>query len=134
MGKLAILGRVLDKPGSLSEEERSQIRMHPQIGWRVASIAEPFCELAEIIRHHHERPDGAGYPDGLGGRQLPRLCRILAVADAFDAMTGGPSGSERSYRPSMGQSEALGELMRHIGTQFDAEVVRALAEVIDDAR
>ncbi|MCX7799841.1 MAG: HD domain-containing protein [Fimbriimonadales bacterium] len=134
IGKVALLRRVLDKPGSLTEEERGEIRLHPRIGSRVAALAPPFREVAEIILHHHERPDGRGYPDGICGAELSQLCRILTVADAFDAMTGGPAGSERCYRSSVSRDEALGELHRHSDTQFDARVVRALTEVLDAGR
>lgn len=134
IGKLALPRSVLDKPGRLTDKERDEICRHPKIGSRIAVLASPFREVAEIILHHHERPDGKGYPDGLSGNNISLPCRILAVADAFDAMTGGQVGSERCYRPAMTQDEALGELMRHAGSQFDVRVVRTLSEVLDGGR
>ena len=132
LGKLALARRVLDKPGGLTQEERAEVRQHPLLGAKVAEAAEPFRSVARWVRHHHERPDGSGYPDGLKGEKIPVLCRVLAVADAFDAMTGGSGGSERSYRAAMGREEALGELRRHTGAQFDERVVNALMEALDD--
>lgn len=132
LGKLALTRRVLDKPGGLTEAEREEVRRHPLVGAKVAEASEPFRGVARWVRHHHERPDGRGYPDGLRGGEIPLLCRVLAVADAFDAMTGGCGGSERSYRSAMSRDEALGELRRHSGTQFDERVVNALMEVLDE--
>ncbi|MFN3683393.1 MAG: HD-GYP domain-containing protein [Fimbriimonadaceae bacterium] len=132
LGKLALTRRVLDKPGGLSEAERDEVRRHPLIGAAVAGAAEPFRGVARWVRHHHERPDGAGYPEGLRGEEIPLVCRVLAVADAFDAMTGGSGGSERSYRAAMSPEAALGELRRNSGSQFDERVVSALAEVFDE--
>ncbi|MEJ5169710.1 MAG: HD-GYP domain-containing protein [Fimbriimonadales bacterium] len=132
LGKLALTRRVLDKPSVLSEAEFREIRQHPVVGSRVAEAAHPFRSVAAVVRHHHERLDGNGYPEGLRGDQVPLACRILAVADAFDAMTGGSGGSERSYRSALGREEALGELRRNAGSQFDERVVKALVEVLDE--
>jgi diguanylate cyclase (GGDEF)-like protein len=122
LGKLAIPEEVLRKPGSLSEAERLMLERHPQIGFRMLESlgVEP---VAEWVLHHHERWDGAGYPNRLSGNQIPLGARIIFVADAYDAMT-----SDRAYRQAMPQREALAELERCSGTQFDPAVVKALAD------
>ncbi|HEY3462242.1 MAG TPA: diguanylate cyclase [Gaiellaceae bacterium] len=122
LGKLAIPEEVLRKPDTLSEAERLMLERHPQIGFRMLESlgVQP---VAEWVLHHHERWDGAGYPNRLAGDQIPLGARIIFVADAYDAMT-----SDRAYRQAMAQSDALAELERCSGTQFDPAVVRALAE------
>jgi diguanylate cyclase (GGDEF)-like protein len=122
LGKLAIPEEVLRKPDSLSEAERVILERHPQIGFRMLESlgVEP---VAEWVLHHHERWDGAGYPNRLAGDQIPLGARIIFVADAFDAMT-----SEREYSRAMPPQDALAELERCSGTQFDPAVVKALSE------
>jgi putative nucleotidyltransferase with HDIG domain len=122
LGKLAIPEDVLRKPDDLSEAERLILERHPQIGFRMLESlgVQP---VAEWVLHHHERWDGAGYPDRLAGDKIPLGARIIFVADAYDAMT-----SERAYSQAMPRREALAELERCAGTQFDPAVVRALAE------
>jgi diguanylate cyclase (GGDEF)-like protein len=122
LGKLAIPEEVLRKPSSLSEAERLILERHPQIGFRMLESlgVQP---VAEWVLHHHERWDGAGYPNRLAGDQIPLGARIIFVADAYDAMT-----SERGYRDTRTQRDALAELERCAGTQFDPTVVKALAE------
>ncbi|MFL5960709.1 MAG: HD domain-containing phosphohydrolase [Gaiellaceae bacterium] len=122
LGKLAIPEEVLRKPGTLSAAERLMLERHPQVGFRMLESlgAEP---VAEWVLHHHERWDGAGYPNRLAGDQIPLGARIIFVADAFDAMT-----SERPYGGTLTQEDALAELDRCAGTQFDPAVVKALAE------
>jgi len=122
LGKLAIPEEVLRKPSSLSEAERLILERHPQIGFRMLESlgVQP---VAEWVLHHHERWDGAGYPNRLAGDQIPLGARIIFVADAYDAMT-----SERGYRDTLTQRDALAELERCAGTQFDPTVVKALAE------
>jgi diguanylate cyclase (GGDEF)-like protein len=122
LGKLAIPEEILRKPGPLSEAERLVLERHPQIGYRMLESlgVDP---LAEWVLHHHERWDGAGYPDGLSGEQIPLGARIIFVADAYDAMT-----SDRVYRARLTDEEAVAELERCAGTQFDPAVVAALAE------
>ena len=121
LGKLAIPEEVLRKPDSLSEAERLMLERHPQIGFRMLETlgVQP---VAEWVLHHHERWDGAGYPNRLAGDQIPLGARIIFVADAYDAMT-----SDRAYRQGIPQREALAELARCAGTQFDPAVVKALA-------
>jgi diguanylate cyclase (GGDEF)-like protein len=122
LGKLAIPEDVLRKPDELSEVERLMLERHPQIGYRMLESlgVQP---VAEWVLHHHERWDGAGYPHRLAGEQIPLGARIIFVADAYDAMT-----SERAYQPAMPQRDALAELERCAGTQFDPAVVKALAD------
>ena len=122
LGKLAIPEELLRKPEELSEAERLILERHPQIGYRMLESlgVQP---VAEWVLHHHERWDGAGYPARLAGDQIPLGARIIFVADAYDAMT-----SDRAYSQAMSQREALAELERCAGTQFDPAVVRALAE------
>jgi diguanylate cyclase (GGDEF)-like protein len=122
LGKLAIPEELLRKPEELNEAERLILERHPQIGYRMLESlgVQP---VAEWVLHHHERWDGAGYPNRLAGDQIPLGARIIFVADAYDAMT-----SDRAYSQAMSQREALAELERCAGTQFDPAVVRALAE------
>ena len=119
IGKLAIPESILAKPGSLDQQEWAQVRCHPATGARMLE-ADGFDEIAGWIRAHHERPDGLGYPDGLRGEEIPIQARILAVADAYDAML-----SDRPYSPAMDPAEAREELRRGAGAQFDAVVVAA---------
>ena len=122
LGKLAIPEEVLRKPEALSDAERLMLERHPQIGYRMLESlgVQP---VAEWVLHHHERWDGAGYPNRLAGDKIPLGARIIFVADAFDAMT-----SDRAYRQAMPQRDALAELERCAGSQFDPTVVRALAD------
>ena len=118
VGKIGISDATLMKPDSLSETEWIEMRKHPDIGSHILSNIEELSDLSLIIRHHHERVDGTGYPDGLSGEQIPLLSRILAIADAFDAMT-----SDRPYRRAMTEDQALSQLEEGAGTQFDSELV-----------
>lgn len=120
IGKIAIPDAVLLKPGSLTSLEYDLIKQHVEVGYDALSRIEMYRELAEIMRHHHERHDGRGYPAGLKGEAIPRLSRIMAVADAFDAMT-----TNRIYKPRMTVAEALAELHGLAGSEFDPEIVAA---------
>jgi putative nucleotidyltransferase with HDIG domain len=127
IGKLVIDLSCIQKPGKLSEEEWVLIRKHPTVG---ANIIQPlgFMEREQfIIRHHHERIDGKGYPDGLTGDQLDDLTKILIVVDSYDAMT-----SKRNYRKNMNLQEAVKELYKGIGTQFDPNIVEYFSRSIID--
>lgn len=129
IGKLVIDLSCIRKPGSLTTEEWALIKKHPEIG---ASIIEPLTFMdreQEIIRHHHERLDGTGYPDGIGGNELDMLTRIITIVDSYDAMT-----SRRNYRKNLTSPEAVGELRRCAGTQFDPELVEIFAGVVLSAR
>jgi len=127
IGKLVIDLSCIQKPGKLNDEEWTLIRKHPVVG---ANIIKPlgFMEREQfIIRHHHERMDGKGYPDGLKSNELDLLTRILIVVDSYDAMT-----SRRNYRRNMDMEEAVAELHRCAGTQFDEACVQAFSEAIVD--
>ena len=120
LGKVGVRDDILDKPGPLTPLELASMRQHPILGARILESLDFLKEEAEIARHHHERMDGSGYPDGLSGDAIPLAARIIAVADAFDAMR-----SARSYRPALPFAHALAELRRGAGVQFDREVVAA---------
>jgi len=125
IGKTAIPAGILDKAGALDEKEWEYIRAHSVIGARIVSAAPALANTAELIHSSHERIDGSGYPDGLTGSDIPLGARIIAVCDAFDAMT-----SDRSYRQALGVEAALEELRRNAGTQFDGVVVEAFCNQI----
>src|SRR5207302_11126632 len=122
LGKLAIPEEILRKPGELTDSERLVLERHPQTGFRMLDSlgVDP---VADILLHHHERWDGAGYPDGQRGDAIPLGARIIFVADAYDAMT-----SDRVYRQKRSPEEAIAELQRCAGTQFDPEIVTAFVE------
>jgi diguanylate cyclase (GGDEF)-like protein/putative nucleotidyltransferase with HDIG domain len=122
LGKLAIPEELLRKPGPLTEPERMILERHPQIGFRMLESLG-VDTVADWVLHHHERWDGSGYPDGLPGDQIPLGARIIFVADAYDAMT-----SECVYRRRVSPQEAVAELERCAGTQFDPAIVSAFAE------
>jgi len=123
IGKIGIADRILNKPASLTPEEYELIKRHPIIGESIVSELGLNAEQRAIIRHHHERWDGKGYPDGLAGEEVPLLARIVAVADAFDSMT-----SLRAYRAGMRDAEAIEELRSNLGRQFDPRVVAAFLQ------
>ena len=126
IGKLGISAALLQKPGALEEAEWQEIRRHPEIGARILEHVN-LGDIAAWVRAHHERFDGRGYPDGLIGAAIPLEARVLAVADAYEAMT-----SDRPYRARLGGEAAEAELRRAAGTQFDAEVVAALLDALAD--
>ncbi len=129
IGKIGVPVSVLRKPGLLDEDESAFIEEHPIVG---AGIVEKVGDLScavLAVRHHHERYDGRGYPDGLAGREIPLAARVVFVADAFDSMV-----RRRPYRGALTPVQALEEILRHAGTQFDPEVARALARVISGPR
>jgi putative nucleotidyltransferase with HDIG domain len=115
---------ILQKPGSLTREEQRTLRAHPAAGAQIVAKVRALRRAATIVRHHHERPDGLGYPTGLRTPEIPRGARILNVADAFDAMT-----SDRPYRRALTLDQAIAELERGAGHQFDAEVVGRLLDL-----
>jgi diguanylate cyclase (GGDEF)-like protein/putative nucleotidyltransferase with HDIG domain len=125
VGKIGIPDSVLRKPGWLSEEDWREMRRHPEIGARILRGAN-LDDIGEWVLAHHERPDGKGYPHGLSGGDIPLEARILAVADAYEAMT-----SDRVYRPALSADAARAELLRCAGTQFDGRVVDAFLTVLD---
>lgn len=123
IGKIGIADSILNKAGSLTEDEFELIKKHPVIGETIVSELGLSPEERAIIRHHHERWDGGGYPDGLSSHEIPLLARIIMVADSFDAMT-----SKRAYRNAMSGEEALKELVANRSKQFDAGVVDAFVD------
>lgn len=128
IGKIGTREAVLHKPGSLTADEFRQITEHPALGERMLSpLAREQPTILRIVRSHHERLDGTGFPDGLRGGDIPFEARIVAVADSFDAMT-----TRRPYRNPLRPSEALAELRRVAGTQLDADVVEAFAKAFPD--
>ncbi len=118
VGKIAIDENILNKTGRLTYEEYEEMKRHPEIGYRILSSVNDMAELADYVLAHHERWDGAGYPKGLMGTEIPYLARIIAVVDAYDAMT-----SDRSYRMAMSDDYAVKELQENAGKQFDPEIV-----------
>ena len=120
IGKLELDRAILDKPGALDPEELEEIRAHPELGARMLRGIRSLRASLDCVLHHHERWDGDGYPYGLGGEQIPLEARILAVADAYDAMV-----STRPYRGARTHEEALAEVERCAGTQFDPQLARA---------
>lgn len=124
IGKIGVTGGILAKRGALKADERLRIQRHPSIGIQIlAPLLEDQTAL-DIVRHHHERWDGAGYPDGLEGEEIPLAARIVAVADAFDAMT-----TARPYRAARTREQAVAEIEREAGRQFDPAVAQHAAAV-----
>lgn len=121
VGKITVPEHILRKPGPLNEDEWQQMRKHAAAGGEIVASIDGLERIVPWVRHSHERVDGRGYPDGLAGEEIPEAARILLVADAFDAMI-----SDRAYRRGMPAAEALAELERHAGSQFDARCVAAL--------
>ena len=124
VGKLGVSDEVLAKPGRLDDDELEQIREHPKLGARILLRVAAFRAAIPYVLYHHERWDGNGYPTGRAGEQIPLEARVLAVADAFDAMT-----SDRPYRRPLDHQAAVAEVARCSGTQFDPEVVRIFLEL-----
>lgn len=120
IGKIAVADSVLNKDGALTESEFNQIKVHPEESARILAPLEDLKNSVEVIKHHHERVDGKGYPSGIASNQIPERARIIAVADAFDAMT-----SHRPYRRAMAIVDAIEELKKNKGVQFDEMVVAA---------
>jgi HD-GYP domain-containing protein (c-di-GMP phosphodiesterase class II) len=118
VGNIGVSDGVLNKPVSLLEPERELVRAHVQIGHDLLKQVALLDGVAEVVRHHHERYDGTGYPDGLAGEDIPIAARIIAVVDAYGAML-----APRSYRPALTPERACLELRRCAGTQFDPRVV-----------
>jgi diguanylate cyclase (GGDEF)-like protein/putative nucleotidyltransferase with HDIG domain len=128
VGKIGISDRVLNKPGPLNDHEWTEMRTHPEIAARLLSRPE-FSDLRGWILAHHERPDGRGYPKGLKGEEIPLEARVLAISDAYEAMT-----ADRVYRPALGEHAARAELLGGAGEQFDGEVVHAFLRALQRAQ
>jgi HD-GYP domain-containing protein (c-di-GMP phosphodiesterase class II) len=127
LGKIDLIYRdILGKPGALSTEERKTLVKHPGVGADIVTKVRSLKKASEMVRSHHERPDGKGYPFGLTDQDVPLGARILNVSDAFDAMT-----SDRPYRPAMTIEEAVEEVVRCSGTQFDKRIVDCLVRLYE---
>ena len=128
IGKIGLPPGLLEKPGALTLAERREMETHSEIGERILAKVEDYADIATIVRHHHERWDGQGYPDGLRGEQIPLLSRIIAVADAYNAMT-----SDRPYRDAMPSRVARMRLAQGVESQFDTTVVAAFEAILAGA-
>ncbi len=127
IGKIGISEQIINKPARLSPRERRVIQQHPVIGERIVNSIRSFQPGLYLIRNHHENFDGAGYPDGLRGDEIPLAARVLRIADTWDAMT-----TRRPYRDPLGSEVAAEELRAHAGTHFDADLVGEFCELRDD--
>jgi putative nucleotidyltransferase with HDIG domain len=125
IGKIGLPPGLLEKPGALTLEERRQMETHSEIGERILAKVDDYGEIAMIVRHHHERVDGEGYPDRIAGDDIPLISRIIAVADAYNAMT-----SDRPYRDAMPSRVARLRLAQAVGSQFDTSVVAAFEAIL----
>jgi len=139
LGKLIVADAILEKLGTLTEEEWVVVKRHPEVGARMIEPLEVLSGALPVIRHHHERPDGTGYPAGLEGEEIPIAARIVAAVDAYDVMLRGrPYRPNRyrpnRYRPKSSPAEALKELWREARRQFDVRVVVAMGRVLGDSK
>jgi putative nucleotidyltransferase with HDIG domain len=125
IGKIGLPAGLLEKPGALTLDERREMQRHSEIGEGILAKVDSYSEIAAVVRHHHERVDGQGYPDGLSGSEIPLLSRIIAVADAYNAMT-----SDRPYRDAMPSRVARLRLAQAVETQFDTTVVAAFEAIL----
>ncbi|TYQ12706.1 UNVERIFIED_CONTAM: PAS domain S-box-containing protein/diguanylate cyclase (GGDEF)-like protein [Acetivibrio alkalicellulosi] len=126
IGKIGIDEKILNKEGKLDEQEWIEIKKHPEAGWRILSSVDEFSDLAKHVLYHHESWNGKGYPEGLKGEEIPIESRIISLADAFDAMT-----KDRTYRKAMSNEEAICELKRNKGTQFDPNIVDIFVSMLN---
>ena len=125
IGKIGIPDAILLKDTKLSDDEYSEIKNHPTIGVHILSNATIFADIIPIVKHHHERYDGKGYPSQLKGEDIPLLARIVAVADTFDAMT-----SRRSYRSALDLEYTKNEIEKCSGTQFDPTIAKVFLDIL----
>jgi putative nucleotidyltransferase with HDIG domain len=128
IGKIGLPAGLLEKPGALTLDERREMQRHSEIGERILANVETYAEIASVVRHHHERMDGNGYPDGIESARIPVLARIIAVADAYNAMT-----SDRPYRDAMPTRVARLRLAQAVESQFDTSVVAAFEAILAGA-
>jgi len=134
LGKLGVADEILEKLGPLTEEEWALIKRHPEVGARMVEPLEFLSGALPVIRHHHERPDGSGYPDELEGDEISLAARIVAAVDAYDVMLRGRLYRPNRFPPKSSPAEALEELEREAGSQFDPRVVEALRRVLEDPK
>lgn len=127
IGKIAIPERILSKPGKLTDEEFEIIKKHPELGEHLINGIGKLKLISNWLKYHHERYDGKGYPEGLKGEEIPISSRIIAIADTYDAMT-----STRSYRPALSHEEAMSEIKRCAGTQFDPKLAEIFMGISDE--
>jgi putative nucleotidyltransferase with HDIG domain len=128
IGKIGLASGVLEKPGALTLDERREMQRHSEIGERILANVDTYSEIASVVRHHHERMDGEGYPDGLRADEIPLLAQIIAVADAYNAMT-----SDRPYRDAMPSRVARLRLAQATDGQFSTTVVAAFEAILATA-
>jgi len=133
LGKIGVADEILEKLGPLTEEEWAVIKRHPEVGARMIEPLESLRKAVPVIRHHHERPDGSGYPDALEGDEIPLAARIVAVVDAYDVMLRRPYRPER-YGSKRSPAEALQELRSEARRQFDVRVVEALGRLLGNPK
>jgi putative nucleotidyltransferase with HDIG domain len=129
VGKIGIPDRILRKPGRLTEEEWAIVKGHPSMGEALLRTVPDLGGVHEVVMGHHERFDGSGYPGGLKGTEIPLLARILAVADAYSAMI-----SDRPYRKALSEREAIAELRKGAGTDFDPDIVATFIRFLNSPR
>lgn len=127
IGKVAVDDKILNKPGKLNSEEWEIVKKHSETGYRIAAASPELESVSRYILYHHERWDGTGYPHGLKGEEIPLPARILAFADAYDVMTAG-----RSYKKAMTKREAVAEIKKNVGKQFDPAIFKAFMEVLKE--
>jgi diguanylate cyclase len=125
IGKIGVNELILDSKGRLTEQERKEVKKHAETGYQILKSSYEFSDAAEFVLEHHERWDGKGYPRGLRGKEISVQARIIAVADTYDDIV-----SERAYKPKLHKEDAIKELERCAGTQFDPEVVNVFLEKV----
>ncbi len=125
IGKISIDRNILDKTDQLSEDDWREIKKHPEVGYRIANSTSELRHIADYILCHHERWDGKGYPQGLAGKEIPLVSRVISIVDAYDAMT-----QDRAYRKALPKEEAIAEITKNAGTQFDPEIAKVFIEKV----
>lgn len=128
MGEVGIDRKILQKPASLTKEEWEEVRRHPEIGFRIAKACHEFIPISDVILYHHEHYDGSGYPRGLVGEEIPYLARILALIDAYEAMT-----HDRPYRKALAHDDAILEIRNNSGKQFDPTLTPVFLDFLAEA-